>query len=77
MFDRVELPQLSVLLTVFAVALAQQPKVRRTLQKEISADYSANTEARAFEAEQAAQQAAATTGCDDRDEAADLTRSAR
>ncbi len=42
-----------VLLTVFAVALAQQPKVRRTLQKEI-ADYQANAEARAFAAEQAA-----------------------
>jgi hypothetical protein len=42
-----------VLLTVFAVALAQQPKVRRTLQKEI-ADYTANAESRAFAAEQAA-----------------------
>jgi hypothetical protein len=42
-----------VLLTVFAVALSQQPKVRRTLQKEI-ADYQANAEARAFAAEQAA-----------------------
>jgi hypothetical protein len=42
-----------VLLTVFAVALAQQPKVRRTLQKEI-ADYSANAEARALAAEQEA-----------------------
>jgi hypothetical protein len=49
-----------ILLTVFAVALSQQPKIRRTLQKEI-ADYQANAEARAFEAEQAAQQAAATT----------------
>ena len=48
-----------VLLTVFAVALAQQPKVRRTLQKEI-ADYQANAEASAFAAEQAAKQAAAT-----------------
>jgi hypothetical protein len=46
-----------VLLTVFAVALAQQPKVRRTLQKEI-ADYQANAEARAFAAEQAATAAA-------------------
>jgi hypothetical protein len=46
-----------VLLTVFAVALAQQPKVRRTLQKEI-ADYTANAEARVLAAEQAA--AAAT-----------------
>jgi hypothetical protein len=34
-----------VLLTVFAVALAQQPRVRRRLQKEI-ADYSARAEAR-------------------------------
>jgi hypothetical protein len=42
-----------ILLTVFAVALSQQPKVRRTLQKEI-ADYQANAEARAFAAEQAA-----------------------
>ena len=42
-----------VLLTVFAVALAQQPKVRRTLQKEI-ADYQANAEAGALAAEQAA-----------------------
>jgi hypothetical protein len=49
-----------VLLTVFAVALAQQPKVRRTLQREI-ADYQANAEARAFAAEQAAAAAAART----------------
>jgi len=50
-----------VLLTVFAVALAQQPKIRRTLQKEI-ADYQDNAEARAFAAEQAAaEEAAATT----------------
>ena len=48
-----------ILLTVFAVALAQQPKVRRTLQKEI-ADYQASAEARAFAAEQAAEQAAGT-----------------
>jgi hypothetical protein len=48
-----------VLLTVFAVALAQQPKVRRTLQKEI-ADYQANAEARALAAEQAAAKAALT-----------------
>ena len=47
-----------VLLTVFAVALAQQPKVRRTLQKEI-ADYQANAEARALAAEQAAAATAA------------------
>ena len=50
-----------MLLTVFAVALAQQPKIRRTLQKEI-ADYQDNAEARAFAAEQAAaEEAAATT----------------
>ncbi|HWM02570.1 MAG TPA: hypothetical protein VNP92_09580 [Actinophytocola sp.] len=49
-----------ILLTVFAVALAQQPKVRRTLQKEI-ADYQANAEARAFAAEQAAAAAAPVT----------------
>jgi hypothetical protein len=61
-----------VLLTVFAVALSQQPKVRRTLQKEI-ADYQANAEARAF----AAEQAAATKAGDDRDEVANVTRSAR
>ena len=42
-----------MLLTVFAVALAQQPKIRRTLQKEI-ADYQDNAEARALAAEQAA-----------------------
>jgi len=49
-----------ILLTVFAVALAQQPKVRRTLQKEI-ADYQANAEARALAAEQAAAETAKTT----------------
>jgi hypothetical protein len=49
-----------ILLTVFAVALAQQPKVRRTLQKEI-ADYQANAEARALAAEQAAAAAAPVT----------------
>jgi hypothetical protein len=49
-----------VLLTVFAVALAQQPKIRRALQKEI-ADYSDNAEARALAAEQAAAVKAATT----------------
>ena len=49
-----------ILLTVFAVALAQQPKVRRTLQKEI-ADYQANAEARALAAEQAAATAAPVT----------------
>jgi hypothetical protein len=42
-----------MLLTVFAVALAQQPKIRRTLQQEI-ADYRDNAEARALAAEQAA-----------------------
>jgi hypothetical protein len=47
-------------LTVFAVALAQQPKVRRTLQKEI-VDYQANAEARALAAEQAAATAAPST----------------
>ena len=49
-----------ILLTVFAVALAQQPKVRRTLQKEI-ADYQANAEARALAAEQAAAATAPVT----------------
>jgi hypothetical protein len=49
-----------ILLTVFAVALAQQPKVRRTLQKEI-ADYQANAEARALAAEQVAAAAAPVT----------------
>ena len=48
-----------VLLTVFAVALAQQPKIRRRLQREI-ADYTANAEAQAFAAEQAAAAAART-----------------
>ena len=61
--DRAELPQYWVLLTVFAVALAQQPKVRRTLQKEI-ADYHANAEARAFAAEQAAAAAAPVTAAE-------------
>jgi hypothetical protein len=63
-----------VLLTVFAVALAQQPKVRRTLQKEI-ADYTANAEAQAFAAEQAAATAAAPVRDDPADP--DLTRTAR
>ena len=48
-----------ILLTVSALALAQQPKVRRTLQNEI-ADYQANAEARALAAEQAATAAPAT-----------------
>ncbi|WP_326837451.1 hypothetical protein VSH64_21600 [Amycolatopsis rhabdoformis] len=42
-----------VLLTVFAVALAQQPRVRRRLQRE-TADYRANAEAEAYAAEEAA-----------------------
>ncbi len=42
-----------VLLTVFATALAQQPKVRRTLQREI-ADYRAAADARALAAEREA-----------------------
>jgi MFS family permease len=41
-----------LLLTVFAVALSQQPKVRRTLLREI-ADYSSNAEARALAEESA------------------------
>jgi hypothetical protein len=41
-----------LLLTVVAVALSQQPKIRRGLMREI-ADYTANAEARAF-AEEAA-----------------------
>jgi hypothetical protein len=40
------------LLTVFALALAQQPKVRRALLREI-ADYSNNAEAEAYAAEEA------------------------
>jgi hypothetical protein len=44
------------LLTVFALALAQQPKVRRALMREI-ADYSSNAEARAY-----ADEAARTAG---------------
>jgi hypothetical protein len=42
------------LLTVLAVALSQQPKVRRTLLQEI-ADYTSNAEARAYAAEAAAE----------------------
>jgi hypothetical protein len=38
-----------LLLTIFAVALSQQPKIRRTLMREI-ADYNSNAEARAFAA---------------------------
>jgi hypothetical protein len=36
-----------VLLTIVAVALSQQPKIRRALMKEL-ADYNANAEARAL-----------------------------
>jgi hypothetical protein len=44
-----------LLLTVFAIALAQQPKIRRVLMREIS-DYTSNAEAQAF-AEEAARTA--------------------
>ncbi|WP_433782609.1 hypothetical protein ACQPX6_22395 [Actinomycetospora sp. CA-101289] len=49
-----------ILLTIFAVALSQQPKIRRALMREL-ADYSSNAEARALarEAEQASATAAA------------------
>lgn len=47
-----------ILLTVFAVALSQQPKVRRLLQREI-ADYSNNAEARALAKEAKAAEVAA------------------
>ena len=46
-----------ILLTVLAAALAQQPKVRRVMQKEI-ADYNGNAEAQAFAREEAAAKAA-------------------
>ena len=46
-----------ILLTIFAVALAQQPKVRRLMQKEIT-DYRASAEMQAFAAEEAARKAA-------------------
>jgi hypothetical protein len=46
-----------ILLTVLATALAQQPKVRRVMQKEI-ADYNNNAEALAFAREQAERSAA-------------------
>ena len=49
-----------ILLTVFAVALSQQPKVRRLLQREI-ADYTNNAEARALEKEAAKEAAASRT----------------
>jgi len=45
-----------ILLTVLAVALSQQPKVRRIMQKEIT-DYKANAEMKAY-AEEAAAEAA-------------------
>jgi hypothetical protein len=50
-----------LLLTVFAVALSQQPRIRRTLLREI-ANFNANAEARAFadEAAQAQSRAQAT-----------------
>ena len=38
-----------LLLTIFAVALSQQPKIRRALMREI-ADYNSNAEGRAFAA---------------------------
>jgi len=45
------------LMTIFAVALSQQPKVRRTLLREI-ADYTSNAEAQAYAAEAVAGAAA-------------------
>ena len=42
-----------ILLTVFAVALSQQPKIRRVMQKEIT-DYKANAEMKAYQEEAAA-----------------------
>ena len=47
-----------ILLTIVAVALSQNPKVRRVMQKEIT-DYKANAEMKAFEAEAARDAAAA------------------
>jgi small-conductance mechanosensitive channel len=41
-----------ILLTVLAVALSQQPKIRRVMQKEIT-DYKANAEMKAYEQENA------------------------
>ena len=43
---------MGMLPTVFAIALSQQPKIRRVLMREIS-DYTSNAEAQAF-AEEAA-----------------------
>ena len=48
-----------ILLTIVAAALAQQPKVHRLMQKEIT-DYKANAEALAFAEEEAAAKAALT-----------------
>ena len=42
-----------ILLTVLAVALSQQPRIRRVMQKEIT-DYKANAEMKAYEQEAAA-----------------------
>ena len=39
-----------ILLTVLAVALPQQPRIRRVMQKEIT-DYKANAEMKAYEQE--------------------------
>ena len=52
-----------ILLTIVAVALSQQPKIRRVMQKEIT-DYRANAEMKAFaaEAEAEAQVQAAAAG---------------
>jgi hypothetical protein len=47
-----------ILLTVLAVALSQQPKIRRVMQKEIT-DYKANAEMKVFEREAAKEAAAA------------------
>jgi hypothetical protein len=43
---------MGMLPTVFAIALSQQPKIRRVLMREIS-DYPSNAEARAFSEEAA------------------------
>ena len=49
------------LLTVLAVALSQQPKIHRTLLREL-ADYTANAEARVYAAEEAARAAKPAPG---------------
>jgi hypothetical protein len=54
-----------LLLTIVAAALAQQPKVRRLMQKEIT-DYKANAEMQALAAEAAAEKAAAEKAAADR-----------